>query len=213
MRTVQILGAAPNIKDCPVALPADTERWCLNNPFIYKHHLYPEAMETYTCWFNLHPRRQIDKLYKSGVEWYREQDKPIYLQVADPSIPASRAFPREEIQQHFAIERQPMRYFTSTLAWCMAHAIRLREFDCIDLQGFMLPQPRFPIGDDTEIRPGDSLHGRQRPCVAYWVERARMIGIEVRVPPDVYKHGVFEPGDAMRYQGPLYGYETKYGFV
>lgn len=213
MRTVQILGAAPNIERCPKALPSDTERWCLNNHKIYENHLFPAAVMTYTRWFNLHPRQQIDKLYPRTVEWYRQQDKPIYLQNADQSISTSRTFPREEIQQAFALDGVPMRYFTSSLTWCMALAMWLKEFDRIELWGFYLSQTRAPIGDDTELRPGDSLHGRQRPCVAYWVQHAREAGIDVWYQPEVDAQGPFVPGNAKRYQGPLYGYETKYGYV
>jgi hypothetical protein len=213
MRTVQILGAAPNIERCSKTLPVDTERWCLNNHKIYENHLFPAAVTTYTRWFNLHPRKQMDKLYKRSVEWYRQQDKPIYLQEADPTIPMSRTFPRDEIQRAFAIDGRLMTYFTSSLAWCMAYAMLTREFDRIELCGFYLTQTRAPIGDDTELRPGDSLHGRQRPCAAYWVQRARDIGIEVVYPHEVDLYGPFVPGDAARYQGPLYGYETKYGYV
>ena len=81
MRTVQILGAAPNIEKCPKALPPDTERWCLNNPKIYENHLFPAALPTYTRWFNLHPRKQIEKHYPRGLTWCREQGKPLYLYV------------------------------------------------------------------------------------------------------------------------------------
>lgn len=213
MRTVQILGAAPNIQNCPKALPPNTERWCLNNPRIYQNHLYPEALETYTRWFNLHPRKQINKLYGSGVRWYKEQNSPIYLQEKAEDIPASLTFPREEIQRTFAINGVPIRYFTSSVAWCMAYAAMLQEFDRVELWGFYLSQTRAPIGDDTELRPGDSLHGRQRPCVAYWVKRLRDMGIDVWYQPEVDAQGPFVPGDAVRYQGPLYGYETKYGHV
>ena len=212
MRTVQILGAALNIERLPKALPAGTERWCLNNHKIYENHLFPAAATTYTRWFNLHPRKQIDLLYKRSIDWYRQQDKPIYLQVASADIPMSLTFPREEIQREFAIDGRPMRYFTSSLAWLIALAILLR-FERIELWGFVLSQTRAPIGDDTELRPGDSLHGRQRPCAAYWVQRARDAGIEVWYQEEIDTHGPFVPGDAARYQGPLYGYETKYGYV
>ncbi len=208
MRTVQILGAAPNIEKCPKALPPDTERWCLNNHKIYEYHLFPAAITTWTRWFNLHPRKQIEKLYPRSVTWYRQQDKLIYLQEADKTIPMSRTFPKDEIMRKFAT-----RYFTSSVAWLMAHAALLKEFERVELWGFYLSQTRAPIGDDTELRPGDSLHGRQRPCVAYWVKRLRDMGIDVWYQPEVDTFGPFVPGDADRYQGPLYGYETKYGHV
>ena len=213
MRTVQILGAAPNIERCPKALASDTERWCLNHHKIYENHLFPAAVTTWTRWFNLHPRKQIDTLYPRAVGWWREQDKSIYLQEADPSIPTSRTFPREEIQRAFAIRGAPMRYFTSSLAWCLAYAAMLEEFDRVELWGFYLSQTRAPVGDDTELRPGDSLHGRQRPCAAYWVTRLRDMGLDVWYQPEVETFGPFVPGDAERYQGPLYGYETKYGYA
>ena len=95
----------------------------------------------------------------------------------------------------------------------MAYAAMLREFDRIELWGFYLSQTRAPIGDDTELRPGDSLHGRQRPCVAYWVKRLRDMGLDVWYQPEVDAQGPFVPGNAAAYQGPLYGYETKYGYV
>jgi hypothetical protein len=208
MKVVQILGAAPNIERCSKALPPDTERWCLNNPKIYENHLFPSALTTYTRWFNLHPRKQMEKLYPRSVEWFRHQDRPIYLQEADRSIRTSRTFPKDEI-----IRVYDTRYFTSSVAWCIAFALFLQEFDRIELWGFYLSQTRAPIGDDTELRPGDSLHGRQRPGVAYWVDRARRAGVDVWYPPEVDTFGPFVPGDAARYQGPLYGYETKYGYV
>lgn len=213
MKVVQILGAAPNIERCPKTLPPHTERWCLNNHKIYENHLFPAAPLTYTRWFNLHPRKQIDTLYGRCVKWYQQQDKPIYLQEASADIPTSRTFPRDAIQQAFAIDGAPIRYFTSSLVWCMAFAAMLQEFDRIELWGFYLSQTRAPIGDDTELRPGDSLHGRQRPCAAYWVKRLRDMGLDVWYQPEVDQFGPFEPGDAARYQGPLYGYETKYGYV
>ena len=205
---VQILGAAPNIERCSKALPPDTERWCVNNPHIYKNHLFPAALTTYTRWLNLHPRVQIDKLYPRGVEWYKAQTKPIYLQEKARDIPSSLTFPKDEIIQTFGT-----RYFTSSVAWLMAFAMMTREFDRIELWGFYLSQTRAPIGDDTELRPGDSLHGRQRPGVAYWVDRARKAGIEVWYQPEVDAQGPFVPGNAAKYQGPLYGFETKYGYV
>ena len=208
MRVVQILGAAPNIERCSKILPPHTERWCLNNPKIYENHLFPAAITTYTRWFNLHPRKQIDKLYPRSVEWFRQQDKPIYLQEADKNLRMSRTFPKDDIMREFNT-----RYFTSSLAWCMAFAMLLKEFDRIELWGFYLSQTRAPIGDDTELRPGDSLHGRQRPCVAYWVKRAREAGLEVWYQPEVDTFGPFVPGNAAAYQGPLYGFETKYGHV
>lgn len=207
MRTVQILGAAPNIERCPKALPPDTERWCLNNPKIYENHLFPAALPTYTRWFNFHPRKQIEKLYPRGLAWCKEQGKPLYLQERAKDIPCSLTFPKDEILQTFGV-----RYFTSSVAWCMAFAM-LEKFDRIELWGFYLSQTRAPIGDDTELRPGDSLHGRQRPGVAYWVKRARQAGLDVWYQPEVDTFGPFVPGDAERYQGPLYGYETTYGYV
>jgi hypothetical protein len=208
MRTVQILGAAPNIERCPKALAPDTERWCLNNHKIYENHLFPAALPTFTRWFNLHSRKQIEKLYPRSLTWYREQGKPVYLQERAEDIPTSRTFPRDEIMSVLAT-----RYFTSSVAWLMAFAMLTKEFDRIELWGFYLSQTRAPIGDDSELRPGDSLHGRQRPCVAYWVKRARDAGIDVWYQPEVDTFGPFVPGDAANYQGPLYGYETKYGHV
>ncbi len=208
MRTVQILGAAPNIERCSKALPADTERWCVNNPKIYENHLFPAALLTYTRWFNLHPRKQTEKLYPRCFDWHRREGKPVYFQEVDERIPSSLKFPAKELQRDFAT-----RYFTSSVAWLMAYAAMLQEFERVELWGFYLSQTRAPIGDDSELRPGDSLHGRQRPCVAYWVKRLRDIGIDVWYQPEVDTFGPFVPGDADRYQGPLYGYETKYGHV
>ena len=187
MKTVQILGMADNLSATPTVLGA--ERWCSNAPRSYRIK-WPAALDTYTRWFNMHSKRHMLKAYPTGYAWYAKQTKPIYLQEAQPDIPASIEFPKAKVMDYFAINGEPMTYFTCSLTWFMALAI-MEGFERIELWGFRLAR--------------DHQYDFERPCVSYWVEVARSRGIEVYIPPPI-EFG--EPGDPLTYDGPLYGFMT-----
>jgi hypothetical protein len=186
MKTVQILGTAPNLHH---TLPLeDKERWGCNSPGIYTRRWRDgDLLHSWTRWFNMHSRRHMLSTYRDWYLWYGDQVAPkrIVLQEVQPDIPVSEAFPKDAIMQHFGT-----RYFTNSASWFIALAI-YEGFERIELSGFMLRR--------------DTQHDFERPCFFYWVEEARKRGIEVVLPADLE---VSPPGNPDDYTGPLYGYET-----
>ncbi len=193
MRTVQILGLAPNLVDTPDVQP-DQERWCSNVPRSYRLKGLSKALTTYTRWFNMHSLNHIRNRYPSAINWYRTQEKVIYLQQAQPDIPCSATFPRQAVQDYFSINGEPNKFFTCSVSWQLAFAI-MEGFERIELWGFELRR--------------DHQYDWERPCFFYWIEQARTRGVEVYLPPDVE---VTAPGDPLTYSGPLYGYEPHTDF-
>jgi hypothetical protein len=171
---------ASNIEATP---DIGAERWCSNNPRSYRIKWKP-AIDTYTRWFNMHTIRHISLAYPTARKWYANQTKPIYLQEAQPDIPSSITFPRQQVLDYFNT-----RYFTCSVTWLIAFAI-MEGFDRIELHGFELKR--------------DRQYDFERPCFFYWIEEARKRGIDVYLPPDVE---ITPPGDPTGYDGPLYGFE------
>ncbi len=185
-KVVQILGMAPNLAATPAT---HGERWCSNVPRSYQLKGLPSAKTTYTRWFNMHTIRHIQQRYPHAYSFYQRSEKPIYLQAAQPDIPASITFPREAVQQYFAINGKPNKFFTCSPAWQLAFAI-MEGFERIELWGFELRR--------------EHQYDWERPCFFYWVETAKAKGIDVYIPPGVE---ITAPGDPTSYTGPLYGYE------
>lgn len=187
MKTVQILGTAPNLAETPTVDGA--ERWGGNHHRSY-YKVLPEVLDTYTRWFNLHSMNHIKARYKKREHiWYATQTKPIYLQEPHPDVPSSVRFPKERLQQHFSIDGTPFRYFSCSVAWYIAFAI-FEGFERIELWGFELTM--------------SWKYAYERPCFFYWIDRARSSGIDVYLPPNVL---ITDAGDPLSYTGHLYGYE------
>ena len=185
MGPVQILGTAPNLSLTP-PLTEGMERWGCNSPGIYaRRWRESDILTTYTRWFNMHSRRHMRSTYLDWYRWYGDQTKPIVLQEVQPDIPASVAFPRDEVMEFFGT-----RYFTNTASWQIAYAI-------------MLGAPRLELGGFLLRR--DSQHDFERPCFFYWVEEAQRRGVDIWLPPDLE---ITKGGSPHGYTGPLYGYET-----
>lgn len=202
MKIVRIYGTARNVREAPIREPdEDIEVW-LSNGTTTVLLRSPKAIHEWTRWFNLHSKKHILSTYPSAYTYYqtKAEGRPIYLQKAQPDIPTSVAFPREAIQAHFATSKGPMRYFTCSVTWLIAFAI-MEGFERIELWGFEL----------RDTKPG-SAFAWERPCFAYWVQRAREEGIEVWYQKEIeklYEAGKMIPGDPDTYDGLLYGYSTK----
>lgn len=201
MKTVRIYGTARNVRESPDEVPKGVEVWLSNSPTTIKLRC-PRAINQWTRWFNLHSKKHILGTYPSGYYYYQHnaEGRPIYLLKEQPDIPTSKAFPREQIQEFFATEKGPMRYFTCSVCWLIALAI-MEGFERIELWGFEL----------RDTKPG-SAFAFERPCFAYWVKQAKDRGIEVFYQLAViklYEDGKMIPGDPDTYTGKLYGYSTK----
>lgn len=189
MRTVQILGQAPNVRLTPDLPGAD--RWLSNQRRGYKKG--PGVVGGWTHWFNMHHYKLMMSWYPQEYAWYQRNDgrRPIVLQKADPSIPGSITFPRDEI-----ISRFQTRFFTCTAAWQMAYALFLERYDRVQMCGFQLRR--------------DRQYDWERPAFFYWVERLQKAGIRVELPVDLE---ITAAGNGDNYTGPLYGYETHTQFL
>lgn len=191
MKTVWILGQAPNLSAVPVPSPG-TEVWCANQWKMYRRLSGGAVTDHYTRWFNLHPPEWIRNI--SRREWKRlthlDGTRPVYLQEATADVPGSVKFPREQIQEYFGSKSQPFRYFTLSAGWLIAFAL-FEGFERIELHGFELRQAH--------------RYEFERPCFFWWTREARSNGVEVWLPPEIVPG---PPGDPQAYTGPLYGYET-----
>jgi hypothetical protein len=115
----------------------------------------------------------INELYRVGDSpianfdrWF-EMEIPVYMQEHYPDIPPSVAFPREELKK-LSIEKLGRVYFTSSIAWELALAIKL-GFKEIHIYGVDMAQ--------------DSEYARERNCCEAWLGVAAGMGIKVHVPP------------------------------
>ena len=142
--------------------------------------------------------------YLRTLMWHLIQDgsKPLYMQKFWPDIPGCIEFPRTHIQDYFATDKGPNRFFTCSIAWLLAFAI-LCNPPKIELWGFALR--------DKEDRHTE-CYKFERPCFAYWVKQAQDLGVEVtyqREIAELYESGLLVPGDPDDYTGELYGFSTK----
>ena len=201
MKTVRILGAARNVRDTPVEVPAGVEVWVSNSPTTVMLRC-PRAMDQWTRWFNLHSRAHIVGTYPAGYSYYQTKaaGRPIYLLRKQPDVPTSVAFPRGRVQAAFATAKGPNRYITCSVCWLIALAI-VEGFKRIELWGFEL----------RDTKPG-SAFAWERPCFAYWVKMAQDRGVDVWYQDAItklYEAGKMIPGDPDTYDGLLYGFSTK----
>lgn len=199
-KTVRIYGMAPNLTNTPPPTKGE-EVWLSNWHKGYNQRL-PRAIHAnegrgeWTRYFNLHSKRHMLHKYPMGYAWYAKQDatRPIYLQEKQNDIRASLKFPKEEIQAYFSEDGKPFRYFTCSVCWFIALAM-IEKFERIELWGF-------------EVRATKPAYAWERPCIAYWVDKARKAGIDVWLPPELKPFTPEEIGNPNTYTGPLYGYET-----
>lgn len=125
-RRICIVGTAPTWRDAPWDDPG-VEFWLLNDMYV----LQPKRADR---WFDLHPpskmhfhkgkrlaAHQVPAGYfvrpEGHLQWLAQQTIPVYLQQATPSIPASRTFPRAEVEAAVGP------YFASSPAWMVGLAL------------------------------------------------------------------------------------------
>lgn len=197
MKTVRILGSAPNLQDM-LQLPDGDEMWMANNPKVVRKYLTPEVFERWTRWFNLHSRHHMETTYPVGFNWYRMQDgsRPFYTQVVWHDIPGCVEFPGKQLLEAFP---EAGRYHTCSITWMTALAIH-EGFERIEYYGLVLRDKKRPQHQDYTF---------ERRCFFYWVNKAKERGIEVTYPSEILTTGSLEAGDPAEYTGTLYGYETK----
>lgn len=157
-KTVQIVGAAPSLADCPVIEGA--EQWIFNASYKADPGRVPSRV------FNLHVLPMIWALQPDAWAWYQRQTCPVYLLEPHPDVPTSVAFPLRRIMDRFASDQhnadaEAETCFGCTLDFLIAFALE-EGFAHIDLVGI-------------ECRSEEEYRD-QRATINYWIGMARGMG-------------------------------------
>jgi hypothetical protein len=129
------------------------------------------------AWFELH-RLEPGILPEDYIDWLAALEAQVYLQAADARFPRAAVYPSDAM-----VERFGRLFFTSTVAWMLALAIS-RTPKAIGLWG-------------VHQATGEEYR-HQRPACHHFIEVARMLGIDVVVPP----------ASGLTKGPSLYAYET-----
>lgn len=159
MKKICIVGTADTIYN----IPYDThEIWLVGTATKLNHIKKADRI------FEIHERWRVEDLIKNGHMYTRFQC-PIYVRDCneyDGLFPHIKYFPGKEIMETFNDD-----YFTNSIAWMIAWAI-LEKVDEITIVGVHL--------DNAQE------YTHERPCVEYWLGRAKERGINVVIPKDSY---------------------------
>lgn len=203
---VAIVGFASSSRNLAPYGDPSWELWGLNS-------LYAIIPDTWSRWFEIHPREhfakdlnraELKQIGSDHYEWLRKlpgpgnrKYRPVYTQQHYAEIPASVAWPRDEIntwtRTRFGASAETD-YFTSTPGEMMAMAVWM-GFKEIALFGIDLCE--------------DGEYAYQRPGLEYWIGIARGMGIKVHIPASAalckasYVYGYTEPPSDFAAVEPL----------
>lgn len=170
MRRVVIAGMF-----APYPGPFDgVEVWGLNRTYVHQTNMARVYFLDSLASFAVHPEF-IENINGLGV--------PVYCQRHYEEIPLSREYPLEEVTQALGGRH----YYTSTIAYMIAHAI-YEGVDEITLHRLLVSQ-------------ASAEYMTQKSCLDYWCGVAIGKGIKLRISED---------SDLCRpvpWESPLYGYE------
>lgn len=144
---------------------------------------YKRPMDRY---FDLHPKSCWSRGGKKGLaypRWLAKNTVPIYLQKADPEVPASITYPKGRILTEFSYAHR-RRYFSNHASWMIALALT-EGVTHLALYG---------INYSSE-----SEYARQRGSAEYWLGQLDGRGVNVILPEQCTLLG--DPA-------LLYGYES-----
>jgi hypothetical protein len=203
VRRIAIVGFADTWEQCPFD----------EDILVYGVNELHKYLPRWDWWIEIHDRATLG-LTKRGedkageVDLHRRwlsaqragQDEKVIWMRDDiaPDFPAAEPFPLKEIQKTLGdkfMHGEPWTYFTSSVAFMMAHAITHgrdadlqplgdRHFDSIELYGVDL------AGEDEYVV--------QRPCVEVFIGIALGLGIKIRV----------AEGAGVLHGSHMYGFET-----
>lgn len=178
MTKIAIVGTAPLSRDvCPFGDPEWTIWACSGGNM-------GNALPRIDVFFELHALVDMTAPENHGnalpfYGWLRTQSFPVYMQEKNQLVPQAIVFPRDELLKEFG-----RNWFTSTVAWMMAFAIRqMKEGDTIGLFG-------------VDMAATSEHYTTQKAGCTRFIEIAEERGIKVIVP--------FE--SCLASPTPLYGY-------
>jgi len=151
---------------------------------LYKN--YPEMVKHATRWYQIHHKDEALVEHPDSWDWLKKQKFPVYVQEQYAKESKNfKPFPKDDILHHRIFKR---RYFTSIIAWIMAHVIMEK------------PKEIYLYGMDFALRK-EYLH--QRPNMEWLVGVCDGLGIECVVPKQC---------DMMK-AATLYAYEDSVGVL
>src|SRR3990167_9341880 len=128
--------------------------------------LQPQLKRPPDAWFELHDLPSCRPLWTAEYwQFLCRSTSPVYLIEPHPEIPASKAFPRDELIAAFG-----RYFFTSSIAWMMAYALHYCEPVEIALYGIDMA--------------GDGEYQEQRAGCHHFISIALHRGIQVTAPPE-----------------------------
>ena len=119
----------------------------------------------------------------------RPEDFPVLMLYEDERVTGSTAYPFSEIVDAYGVNKDNVRFFTSSFAYMMAMAIHM-GYPTIGVWGFEMSS--------------QEEYGNQKPCADFWIGVAVGKGIEIVQPENCSLLGLKEK---------LYGYEKLPGFT
>lgn len=159
VKRVSIAGSAPSSRHL-IPWKEEGEIWGCNTMW--------NAAERWDRWFEVHDFDLIQSDYKQHWDWLTSQPagKPIYMQAVHPDIPASVAYPLNEVLEVFGS------YFNNTISFMLAIAI-MEKADWIGVYGVDMACAGIA---------GESEYAHQRPSCEHMLGWARGAGIKLDVP-------------------------------
>lgn len=154
---VAIVGFAPTWVKAPFD-DKSFEIWACNEFYLHKKRI--------DVLFELHSPAEIvaKDRNKKHREWLKASPIPIFMREPYKDIPKCVVYPRDAILEAF-----PRRYFTNTISWQIALAIKI-GFKEIHLYGINMAT--------------DEEYAAQRPSCEYFVGWAEGMGIKVVIPDE-----------------------------
>lgn len=157
-KKIAIIGKAPSSLGLAPYADESWQIWTLADLVVCKQ------APRFDVHFELHDLDQLAAPVKKPYgDWMKSvTDRPIIMREALPDIPASIAFPKDEIVTKYG------RYFTNTVSWMLALAIDT------------MPDEIGVWGVDMAT---NEEYGHQRPSCEFFLGWAAGAGIKVFVPP------------------------------
>lgn len=175
-KNIAIVGAAPSSRMLAPYHDDAWECWGINTSY----HWQP----VWHRWFDIHDPETIKSGNPDHWQWLTQQTKPIVMQRQIKEIPASVAYPLDDVRKEFG------EYLTNSVSYMLALAITLKP-KVIGLWGVDMAQ------DNTKLELSEYAH--QRPSCEFFVGIAKGRGIEVVIAPE---------SDLLKTQH-LYGFGVK----
>ena len=160
MRSICVVGFAPETRELVSELPETVELWGMN--------VNHKFMTRWDRWFQLHPPVWGGRpFYGRSIEHYeflKSCDVPLFMGHPNGEFPTAVLYPTDDVVKNLG-----RNYLTSTVAKAVAMAI-YEEVDEIKIYGVKM-------ASNTE-------YVEQRPCVEWLIGLAEGRGIKVDLPPD-----------------------------